>query len=108
MMLSGNGLKTLRVRRNELIEWYGSSSENRQDISRPFTPDEIVYCKSSYLFLNEEEPDQLLREAEKAIPSFEQQHGYQPKVMLIKGIGLIAAGDHARQCDIILDVFKMP
>jgi len=106
MMLSDNGLKTLRVRHNELIEWYGNSGENRQDISRPFTPDEIVYCKSNYLFFNEEEPDQLLREAEKAIPSFEQQHGYLPKVLLIKGVGLIAIGDHARQCDIILDVFE--
>ena len=29
-----------------------------------------------------------------------------PKVLLIKGIGLVAVGDNAKQCDIILDVFE--
>ncbi len=106
MMLSDNGLKTLRVRNNELIEFFSNNSENQQDISKPFTPDAIVYCKSNYLFFNEEKPDQLLQEAEKAFSSFEKQHGYLPKVILIKGIGLVAVGDHADQCDIILDVFE--
>ena len=27
-------------------------------------------------------------------------------MLLIKGIGLVAAGDNAKQCDIILDVFE--
>lgn len=106
MMLSRNGLKTLRVRNNALIHSYSEQTLQQKEIGRPFTPDAIVYCKSNYLFLNDETPDQLLREAEKAIPLFEQHHGYLPKVILIKGIGLVAAGDHADQCDIILDVFE--
>lgn len=106
MMLSRNGLKTLRVRNNALIHSYSEQTLQQKEIGRPFTQDAIVYCKSNYLFLNDETPDQLLREAEKAIPLFEQHHGYLPKVILIKGIGLVAAGDHADQCDIILDVFE--
>ncbi len=105
MMLSENGLKTLRVRNNALIEHY-NRTENQQDISRPFTPDAIVYCKSNYLFLQEEAPDKILSEAKKEIATFCEKFAYQPKVLLIKGIGLVAAGDNARQCDIILDVFE--
>ncbi|MFA6795277.1 MAG: SDR family NAD(P)-dependent oxidoreductase, partial [Proteiniphilum sp.] len=88
-----------------LIEYY-NRTENQQDISRPFTPDAIVYCKSNYLFLQEEAPDKILSEAKKEIATFCEKFGYQPKVLLIKGIGLVAAGDNAHQCDIILDVFE--
>ncbi|MCE5205266.1 MAG: SDR family NAD(P)-dependent oxidoreductase [Porphyromonadaceae bacterium] len=105
MMLSDHGLKTLRVRNNALIEYY-NHTENQRDISGPFTPDEIVYCKSNYLFLQEEVPDKILSEAKNKMATFTEKFGYQPKVLLIKGIGLVAAGDNARQCDIILDVFE--
>lgn len=105
MMLSGDGLKTLRVRNNALIAYY-NRTDNQQDISRPFTPDAIVYCKSNYLFLQEEAPDKILSEARNEIAAFTKKFGYQPKVLLVKGIGLVAVGDNASQCDIILDVFE--
>ncbi len=106
MMLSVNGLKTLRVRKNELVKYYYDSLDNQQDIARPFTPDAIVYCKSNYIFLNGETPEAVLEEAQEVIPAFTGKQGYPPKVMLVKGIGLVAVGDNARQCDIILDVFE--
>ena len=106
MMVSGESLKTLKVRKNELIKYFYDSIDNQREISKPFTPDAIVYCKSNYLFFNGETPEMVITEAQKAIPEFTQKFGYQPKVMLIKGIGLVAVGDNAAQCDIILDVFE--
>ncbi len=106
MMLSSEGLKTLKVRKNMLIKTIYDSLDEQQAVIRPFTPDAIVYCKSNYLFFNDEEPEAVLAEAEKAIPAFKEKFGYLPKVLLIKGIGLVAVGDNARQCDIILDVFE--
>lgn len=106
MMLSKDGLKTLKVRKNNLIKFFYDTEEEQKTINRPFTPDAIVYCKSNYIFLNEEEPEAVLNEAQKLIPAFTDKFGYQPKVLLIKGIGLVAVGDNARQCDIILDVFE--
>jgi len=106
MMLSENGLKTLKVRKNALIKYYYDSKENQLKIARPFTPDAIVYCKSGYLFLNEEEPEVILAEASNLIPAFIKTYNYLPKIILIKGIGLVAAGDNAAQCDILLDVFE--
>lgn len=106
MMLSKEGLKTLKVRKNELIKYFYDSIGNQAKIARPFTPDAIVYCKSNYIFINEEEPEAVLAEAAKAIPTFREKFGYLPKVILMKGIGLVAVGDNAAQCDIILDVFE--
>lgn len=106
MMLSTNGLKTLKVRKNELVKFFYDSAENQKGIAKPFTPDAIVYCKSNYIFLNGETPETVLEEALKTIPTFTEKQGYQPKVLLIKGIGLVAVGDNAAQCDIILDVFE--
>lgn len=106
MILSDKGLKTLKVRKNELVKFFYDSEEEQAHIARPFTPDAIVYCKSNYIFLNDEEPEAVLATASKAITDFIQKFGYQPKVLLIKGIGLVAVGDNAKQCDIILDVFE--
>ena len=106
MMLSVDGLKTLKVRKNALIKHFYDTEEAQAKILKPFTPDAIVYCKSNYIFLNDEEPEVVLAEALKQIPAFTAKFGYQPKVILIKGIGLVAVGDNAAQCDIILDVFE--
>ena len=106
MMVSGESLKTLKVRKNELIKYFYDSIDNQRDISKPFTPDAIVYCKSNYLFFNGETPEMVIAEAQKAIPEFTQKFGYLPKVLLIKGVGMVAVGDNAKQSDIILDVFE--
>lgn len=106
MMLSKEGLKTLKVRKNELIKHFYDTEKAQAKITKPFSPDAIVYCKSNYIFLNDEEPEAILADAAKQIPAFTDKFGYQPKVILIKGIGLVAVGDNAAQCDIILDVFE--
>lgn len=106
MMLSSEGLKTLKVRKNGLIKYFYDTQENQAKIAKPFTPDAIVYCKSNYVFLNDEEPEAVLAQAAQVIPAFSEKYGYQPKIFLIKGIGLVAAGDNAAQCDILLDVFE--
>ena len=106
MMLSENGLKTLKVRKNELIKYYYDSVENQETIAKPFNPDAIVYTKSNYLFFNQENPEEVIESAKKEIPAFVEKYGYQPKVLIIKGIGLVAVGDNAKQCDTILDVFE--
>ena len=104
MIVSDKSLKTLRVRNNSLANHFSDSIDKQKDIFKPFTPDAIVYCKSNYIFLNSEE--NLLAEAEQKIGAFVNEFGYQPKVLLIRGIGLVAVGDNANQCDIILDVFE--
>lgn len=106
MLLSTRGLKTLKVRANALTAYYSESQANQQKIARPFTPDAIVYCKSNVIFINAGEPEAILEQARQVIPAFSAKFGYLPKVLVIKGIGLVAVGDNAAQCDTILDVFE--
>ncbi|MEI6753759.1 MAG: SDR family NAD(P)-dependent oxidoreductase [Paludibacter sp.] len=113
MMLSKEGLKTLKVRKNALVKHFYDTEEEQAKIAKPFTPDAIVYCKSNYIFSpltpeggNEESINNFLSDMKERIHDFTQKFGYQPKVILIKGIGLVAVGDNAAQCDIILDVFE--
>ena len=116
---SGRGFKTLKVTKNALVDFFidgcsvtstvsvtdcpGKSGFDK--IAKPFTPDIIVYCKSSYIFIEAESDEEILKQAEEEIEAFVSGKGYTPKVLLIKGIGLIAVGDSSRNAQIITDVF---
>ena len=106
MMLSKDGLKTLRIRNNSLITRFAASEENFTGISQPFTPDIIVYCKSEYIYIACDHTADLLAKAEQAINAYYNKWGFMPKALLIQHIGLVVAGDHAAGCDTILDVFE--
>ena len=106
MMLSTDGLKTLKVRNNALVNYYADSKENQQLIAVPFTPDAIVYCKSNYIFINNESDEDIRDDAKQQIETFVEKNEYLPKVVLIKNVGLVAVGDNAKQCDTILDVYE--
>lgn len=116
---SGRGFKTLKVTKNALVDFFidgcsvtstGSATDcpgksGFDKIAKPFTPDIIVYCKSSYIFIEAESDEEILKQAEEEIEAFVSEKGYTPKVLLIKGIGLIAVGDSSRNAQIITDVF---
>lgn len=116
---SGRGFKTLKVTKNALVDFFidgcsvtstGSVTDcpgksGFDKIAKPFTPDIIVYCNSSYIFIEAESDEEILKQAEEEIEAFVSGKGYTPKVLLIKGIGLIAVGDSSRNAQIITDVF---
>ncbi len=106
MMLGKSGLKTLKIRNNKLIETFASSEKEFAKVAAPFSPDAIVYCKSKYIYLDCADKESLLDEAQKQIEAYVEKNGYTPKVLVIKGIGLVAVGDNAAGCDIILDVYE--
>lgn len=119
LLRSGRGFKTLKVTKNALVDFFidgcsvtstGSVTDcpgksGFDKIAKPFTPDIIVYCKSSYIFIEAESDEEILKQAEEKIEAFVSGKGYTPKVLLIKGIGLIAVGDSSRNAQIITDVF---
>lgn len=100
---SGRGLKTLKVTKNALVDYFLDGS--REKIAAPFTPDIIVYCKRAYIFIDAESDEEILKQAEEKIEAFAAEKGYTPKVLLIKGIGLVAVGDNFKNAQIITDVF---
>jgi NAD(P)-dependent dehydrogenase (short-subunit alcohol dehydrogenase family)/ribulose-5-phosphate 4-epimerase/fuculose-1-phosphate aldolase len=101
----GRGLKTLQVTGSLLALHFAESKEAFAQVAVPFTPDIIVYCKSEYVYLDADDADTLLQQAEERIEAYVARRGHTPKVLLIKGIGLVAAGDHAREAAVITEVF---
>lgn len=69
-------------------------------VSIPFTPDNIVYCKSIYLFVDDE------KDIPRYFITFDKKHGYYPKVIAVKGKGLITVEENPKSAQIVLDVFK--
>ncbi|MDR1407963.1 MAG: SDR family NAD(P)-dependent oxidoreductase [Tannerella sp.] len=107
MMLSRHGtLKTLRVRNSKRIEAFASSAAEFEHVAAPFSPDAIVYCRSKYVYLDAADTDATLALAEKTVERFVAENGYTPAVLLVRGLGLIAAADSAAEGDTILDVYE--
>ena len=107
MMVSDKGnLKTVKVVNTALISYFIESKEHFAKISKPFSPDIIVYCKSNYIYIDSDGTEAILAKAQQEIEAYKAKYGYAPKVILIKGIGLVAVGDNAAGCDIIAEVYQ--
>jgi len=107
MMLSQNGLKVVRMRHNALIAQFYKNKKSFAQISRPFSPDIIVYCKANYLYIdNTGTPGEILDTLLDEIPAFTEINGYAPKIIVIKNHGLIAIEDNAQSAETALDVFE--
>ncbi len=103
---AGGSDKTLQVVNNELIDYFTASAENIAKISKPFSPDIIVYCKSQYIYIDAQGPEAIRKAAQEKIAAYIAQNGYAPKVILIKGLGLVAVGDNAAGANIIQEVYQ--
>ena len=101
----GRGLKTLQVTNNALVSKFIGSKDDAAPVLKPFTPDGIVYCKSEFIYIDHKGPEDLVGQAEKKIESYVAKRGHTPKVLLIKGIGLVAVGSNAKEARTVTEVF---
>ncbi len=86
-----------------LSEHFAVDREHYEKISKPFTPDIIVYCKSRYLFLEKEiGKDEILNRIEE----FEKKNTYYPKVIVQEKVGLILVEENERSIQTVLEVFN--
>ena len=105
--LSEDEEKTLKVRNNKLVEYFTGSQAGFQKISKPFTPDIIVYCKSNYIYCEVEGTvEVILSDLKSRIESFRKEFGHPPRVIMVKGLGLIGIGENAKGVETILDIFE--
>lgn len=104
MMVSGKDLKTVRLTNNTVFEKY-LDRENQSTISKPFTPDGIVYANSSFLFVDfSGEVDEFLKNIQESIEAYTREKRKPPKVIFISGLGVLVIADHAEGAEILVDV----
>jgi rhamnose utilization protein RhaD (predicted bifunctional aldolase and dehydrogenase) len=85
---------------SKLIQHYASDGNNFQKIARPFTPDIIVYCKSNYLFVGDE------NDLVKQIHRFGKKYGHLPKIIIVNNKGMIALDDSLKTAETAMEVFE--
>jgi rhamnose utilization protein RhaD (predicted bifunctional aldolase and dehydrogenase) len=85
---------------NPLIGLFVKNKDAFGMVQTAFTPDHIVYCKARYLFV--EEGDDLGAK----VDAFKALYGYMPKIIGVKGKGLIVADDSVEAVSIIKDLIQ--
>jgi len=106
MIFSADEMKVASIRNNSLIEHFVASPENFSGVMMPFSPDQIVYCKARPVFINESDPEAIIRSCSLQYTDYVNRFGYPPKMIAIRNIGLIGVEDHARAAETMLDVFE--
>jgi rhamnose utilization protein RhaD (predicted bifunctional aldolase and dehydrogenase)/NAD(P)-dependent dehydrogenase (short-subunit alcohol dehydrogenase family) len=74
----------------------------------PMTPDQIVYCNSFPLWFELQEGEDevsLVARLRSAIERHTSETRFAPKVVLVRGVGLFAAGDDWRQANTVREVY---
>lgn len=105
--LSVKVLKLARVRNNTLIDAFLNDDEKLGHVTFPFTPDGIVFCGVRPLVVDKfETVGETLEDFKNKLAAFRQQAGYDPKIVVMRGLGVIAPGDNINAVDIAIDVFE--
>jgi NAD(P)-dependent dehydrogenase (short-subunit alcohol dehydrogenase family) len=107
MLFTEYGSKVIRIRHNKLIANYYGSRKAFAEIQFPFAPDNIVYAKSKYLYVEETgSPESVISSIRKQLGDFLKEKGFMPVILLVKGHGLIAVEDNWTSAGIALDIFE--
>jgi NAD(P)-dependent dehydrogenase (short-subunit alcohol dehydrogenase family)/rhamnose utilization protein RhaD (predicted bifunctional aldolase and dehydrogenase) len=107
MQLSTGTVKTIRFRHNTLISRYYGSQQEYHKISLPLTPDNIVYCKSRYLYVEQSSTaERIIESVRQQLPRFFEEYGFYPKMIIIKNAGILAVEDSVSQAETLLDVYE--
>ena len=107
MMMTGEGVKTAGIRNNSLMEYYSKSIERFREVSIPATPDMVVFCKPSWLYIeNTTSVEDLIKEVKKKINDFKIKHDYYPNILVLKNIGVIGLDENDHSLSMLLDVFE--
>lgn len=107
MLFSEKSLKIIRFRHNTLLASYYQSQQEFHKISLPLTPDNIVYCKSRFLFVEQSNTaESILESVRQQLPRFKNEYGFFPKIIVIRNFGVIAVEDSVSAADTVLDVYE--
>jgi rhamnose utilization protein RhaD (predicted bifunctional aldolase and dehydrogenase)/NAD(P)-dependent dehydrogenase (short-subunit alcohol dehydrogenase family) len=107
MQLSGSKPLVVRSRHNSLIAQFYQSQQEYHKISIPLTPDIIVYCKTRFMYIEKTSTVTAAIESFKyQLPNFVNEYGYQPRIIVMKGLGIFALAGSVAAAESSLDVYE--
>lgn len=88
---------------NQEIQYFIQSFENFKPLMGSFTPDHIVYCKASALFIHD--LDNSVETINHCFDNFIEHTKYVPKIIAVENIGCFALGKTKKECDTAAALF---
>lgn len=106
MLLSEEKLKVAAATNSSWIEYFIKDRNSfERGIARPFNPDQMVYCLSEYLFVeNTGSTAEIIAGASEKIKEFRNRRGVMPKIIFICGEGAVVAEDSAVAVEYLKDM----
>lgn len=106
MLLSSEKLKVATAFNSSWISnFIGSKEAFDNGVAKPYNPDQMVYCMSEYLFIeNTLSTDLIIEEAKSKIEDFKSRKGAAPKVIFIQNEGAIVAEDSPVSVSYLKDI----
>lgn len=105
MILSGEKIKVVRAFNNPLLLKIVADKQAFDLIASPFTPDQMVYCLAEYLYVSDTETaESIIRSVQDQADAFHSRKGMMPKVIFVKGEGVIVADDSAVAVEYLHDL----
>jgi rhamnose utilization protein RhaD (predicted bifunctional aldolase and dehydrogenase)/NAD(P)-dependent dehydrogenase (short-subunit alcohol dehydrogenase family) len=86
----------------------GAEAGRAMACAGPMTPDQIVYCNSFPLWFEPkdgEDEDALVARLRGALDRHVKEKRFAPKVVLVQGVGLFAAGDDSKMANTAREVY---
>jgi len=83
---------------SDLIQYFVNDEQTFQKVAAAYTPDNIVYAKAYYPLIQSEENAGQLKE-------FIAKKGYAPKVIAIKGKGIVIVEESEKSVATVLEVY---
>ncbi|MFC2087275.1 class II aldolase/adducin family protein [Bacteroidota bacterium] len=86
---------------SNLIQHFVDHSASFEKVNTAFTPDNIVYCKAHYLFI-ECDPDKIMEE----YCHFEKEFSFPPRVIGVKGKGIICMEEDEKSVNTVYEMYQ--
>ena len=105
MILSGEKVKVLRAFNFPLLLNLVADENAFALIASPFTPDQMVYCLSEYLYIGDSESaGSIIQSIQDQATKYLSRKGMMPKLIFVKGEGVIVADDSAVAVEYLHDL----
>lgn len=92
-----------------IMRLLGDKQLRSEALRGPLTPDQIVYCKSFPLFFRipvKASPQSIHASLNETVAKYRQKHSCMPRVVLVEGVGMFAAGSTISAALAARDVYR--
>lgn len=90
---------------NRAVLDFSKNMSSMLALMRPFSPDQIVYCKAAPLYIESYDSAGGTAALESALASFQNKNGYVPRIVIVKDVGAFALGKNPKETDAAAQVF---